>query len=290
MADRVLLEINVDMAFNEMLKVPPGTKLWETAYMCFLHAKQKADAVQDTADFPGEKNPDGSVDDDVSPDDVSSDAMVPDKGFTSVVDGVVSSLDFLNPLVIDHCVISETFKSPEKREYYAHTKKNLVIVPKWMTPPSMHGIITVDMTAKEMFRLPKYVAAVNRGLANICASANSTDANISACANSTGARTCASTLLNLQDHAMYQRWTTILSFFTDLLLRTHTGKKSALLAQGQPLPLGVLQQHNTLAICGSCMDFKLDCMKCSKCRAAYYCSVACQKTAWKEHKLTCTNF
>lgn len=269
MAHRVLLEIEVDKAFKELLKVPTGTTLWETAYMCFLHAKQKADALQDTADFPGEKNPDGSVDDD----DVSSDATVPDKGFTSVVDDVVSSLDFLNPLVIDHCVISETFKSPEKREYYAHTKKNLVIVPKWMTPPSMHGIITVGMTAKEMFRLPKYVAAVNRGLANICASAN-----------------VNCTLLNLQDHAMYQRWTTILSFFTDLLLRTHTDKKSALRAQGLPLPLGVLQQHNTLAICGCCKDFKLDCRKCSKCRAAYYCSVACQKTAWKEHKLTCTNF
>ena len=28
--------------------------------------------------------------------------------------------------------------------------------------------------------------------------------------------------------------------------------------------------------------------QCSRCRAAFYCSAACQRSAWKAHKVTCT--
>ena len=234
------------------------------AYMRYVAAKHTADAVQDSADFPGEKKPDTAADTpaaDKAAADTAADKSLAadtaaDKSLAAVVDSVVASLDFLE-------------KSPEKRERCAHTKKNLVLVPEWMTPPSMLGVIQVDMTAKQMYRLHHYVAAVNRGLEDAWAAVGAP----------------CPVVLNLQAHAMYQRWSTILSFFEDLLKRAHVKAKNAQAGGRTPSPDSM---HTAgLAICGWCRDFKLGTMMCSRCRSAYYCNAECQKKDWPSHKACC---
>lgn len=41
------------------------------------------------------------------------------------------------------------------------------------------------------------------------------------------------------------------------------------------------------AVCDSCLKGNMTLRKCSVCHSAKYCSVECQKEAWKQHKLEC---
>ena len=36
--------------------------------------------------------------------------------------------------------------------------------------------------------------------------------------------------------------------------------------------------------CASCGKQALQMLKCSRCKAAFYCAAACQKRHWREHK------
>ena len=42
--------------------------------------------------------------------------------------------------------------------------------------------------------------------------------------------------------------------------------------------------HRTCAACGK---QQLQMLKCSRCKAAFYCDAACQKRHWREHKAAC---
>jgi hypothetical protein len=39
--------------------------------------------------------------------------------------------------------------------------------------------------------------------------------------------------------------------------------------------------------CAACGKEALQMLKCSRCKAAFYCDAACQKRHWQEHKAAC---
>lgn len=41
-------------------------------------------------------------------------------------------------------------------------------------------------------------------------------------------------------------------------------------------------------VCGAAMCSANGTLRCSRCKAQYYCSAKCQKLDWKTHKLSCT--
>jgi hypothetical protein len=40
-------------------------------------------------------------------------------------------------------------------------------------------------------------------------------------------------------------------------------------------------------ICAACGAKRLQMLRCSRCKAAFYCDAACQKRHWREHKAAC---
>jgi hypothetical protein len=42
-----------------------------------------------------------------------------------------------------------------------------------------------------------------------------------------------------------------------------------------------------LRTCAACGQPDVQMLKCSRCKAAFYCGAACQKRHWREHKAAC---
>ena len=49
----------------------------------------------------------------------------------------------------------------------------------------------------------------------------------------------------------------------------------------QPMP------EVPLRTCASCGRKQLQLLKCSRCKAAFYCDAACQRRHWREHRAVC---
>jgi hypothetical protein len=60
---------------------------------------------------------------------------------------------------------------------------------------------------------------------------------------------------------------------------------SELPAQAPPGPRPILEAP--LRTCAACGNQALQMLKCSRCKAAFYCDAACQKRHWREHKAAC---
>ena len=48
-------------------------------------------------------------------------------------------------------------------------------------------------------------------------------------------------------------------------------------------------QTQTIKKCNTCQLIQQDLLRCSKCKAVYYCGPPCQKQDWPSHKLICND-
>ena len=48
-------------------------------------------------------------------------------------------------------------------------------------------------------------------------------------------------------------------------------------------------QTQTIKKCNTCQLTQQDLLRCSKCKAVYYCGPPCQKQDWPSHKLICND-
>jgi hypothetical protein len=83
------------------------------------------------------------------------------------------------------------------------------------------------------------------------------------------------------------------------LLRKHGAKIDVVSAVGSPAELASKMGHDAVAEkltrytsqCACCQKQATVTVKlsaCSRCKKTYYCSAACQKQDWKQHKKTCS--
>ena len=60
---------------------------------------------------------------------------------------------------------------------------------------------------------------------------------------------------------------------------------SALPTQAPPGPQSPVELARRT--CATCSKMALKMLRCSRCKAAFYCDAACQKRHWREHKAAC---